>query len=195
MARVVLVTGGRFRHLWMTELACRALGEAVVGGLVQAAKPPETPGGSRWSRLKRSAKRTLLHAGIRTRIYLDLTPAERYLWAEHGEPELDWARWCSGQVHVTANPNDEASIDWLERMAPDLVLVFGGKILASPWYERPRLGAMNLHYGITPDYRGSESFTISMPASTPAPWSVTFPSRSARVTTWTGSRHGSIGRA
>ncbi len=58
---------------------------------------------------------------------------------------------------MTADANDEDSMAWFERLAPDLVLVFGGRILAGPWFERPRLGAMNLHYGITPTYRGSES--------------------------------------
>jgi len=157
MARVVLVTGRRFRHLWMIELACRSLGGAVVGGLVQAPAPPRTPGGDRWSRVKRSAKRALLQVGIRTPVYLDLTPADRHLWMEHGEPRLCWQEWCGKQVHVTTDPNDEAAIAWLERIAPDLVLVFGGKILSARWFEQPRLGAMNLHYGLTSGYRGSES--------------------------------------
>ena len=157
MARVALVTGRRFRHLWMIDLACRALGDDVVGGLVQADVSPATPGGDRWSRIKRSAKRLMLNAGLDTPVYLDLTPPDRHLWMEHGEPRLDWQTWCRRQVLVTTKPNDGESLAWLDQLEPDLLLVFGGKILAPPWFEQPRLGAMNLHYGITPDYRGSES--------------------------------------
>lgn len=159
MVRVLLVTGRRFRHLWLIDLARRALGESVVGGVVQASQMPETPGADRLGRWRRSAKRTLARAGVDLPVYLDFTPAERHLWLVQGEPGISWQDWLDTSVQVTQDPNDEDSLAWLEQMAPDLVVVFGGKMLSQPWYERPRLGAINLHYGITPEYRGSDSVT------------------------------------
>lgn len=162
MVRVALITGRHFRHLTMIDRACRGLdapdgSTTVVGGLVQSGTPPLSPKQDALSRSKRITKRLMHLAGLRVPVYLDLDPAERHLWREHGEPRITWQAWLERDVLVTTEPNGEAALGFLDRLAPDLVLVFGGKILAPPWFERPRLGAMNLHYGMTPDYRGAES--------------------------------------
>lgn len=159
MARIILVTGRGFRHQWLLDRACRRFGGQVVGWLVQADRPPGPPVDGRWSRMRRSLKRMLARSGVNLPVYLNLTPAERCLWLKHGEPELDWRRLGIESVRADRDPNSPESLAWLTERRPDLVVVFGGKLLAEPWFQMPPMGAINFHYGITPDYRGAESVT------------------------------------
>ncbi len=55
----------------------------------------------------------------------------------------------------TDDANSEAFVDDLRRRAPNLVVVSGfSTILRRPVFEVPELGAINLHGGRLPDYRG-----------------------------------------
>lgn len=52
-------------------------------------------------------------------------------------------------------PNAPDSLERLRRFAPDLVISLRyGRILREPFLEIPRLGALNLHSGRLPHYRG-----------------------------------------
>lgn len=52
-------------------------------------------------------------------------------------------------------PNSPDSLERLRRFAPDLVISLRyGRILREPFLEIPRLGALNLHSGRLPHYRG-----------------------------------------
>jgi len=46
------------------------------------------------------------------------------------------------------------AIQTLETLKPDLMIVDGASILKPDFFERPRYGAINLHCGKVPDYRG-----------------------------------------
>lgn len=57
----------------------------------------------------------------------------------------------------TANSSDLHSPDNLMMIAdfkPDLIITSGAPLLKASIYELPRLGCINIHYGIAPDYRG-----------------------------------------
>jgi peptidoglycan/xylan/chitin deacetylase (PgdA/CDA1 family) len=60
-------------------------------------------------------------------------------------------------VRIDPDPNSAESAAWLEELVPDLVLVFGGKILRDPWLSLPSVGAVNMHYGLLPWYGGAAS--------------------------------------
>ena len=60
-------------------------------------------------------------------------------------------------VRNDPDPNSAETAAWLEELAPDLVLVFGGKILREPWLSLPTAGALNMHYGLLPWYGGGAS--------------------------------------
>jgi peptidoglycan/xylan/chitin deacetylase (PgdA/CDA1 family) len=60
-------------------------------------------------------------------------------------------------VRLDPDPNSAEAAAWLERLRPELVLVFGGKILREPWLSLPSLGAVNMHYGLLPWYGGAAS--------------------------------------
>lgn len=60
------------------------------------------------------------------------------------------------------DPNAPDVYRWLLEAPPDLILVFGGKILSGPWLEAARLGALNMHYGRLPYYRNARSTQFAL---------------------------------
>ena len=51
--------------------------------------------------------------------------------------------------------NQSRGIDWLKNFEPDLILsIRFGKILQQPVIDIPKLGIINLHSGLLPDYQG-----------------------------------------
>lgn len=50
--------------------------------------------------------------------------------------------------------NGAETRDRIRCLAPDLMIVCGAPLLKPAIYEIPRLGTVNLHFGISPDYRG-----------------------------------------
>ena len=59
-------------------------------------------------------------------------------------------------VRVDPDPNSAGTAAWLEGLDPDVVVVFGGRILRGPWLT-PRVAALNVHYGLLPWYGGAVS--------------------------------------
>jgi methionyl-tRNA formyltransferase len=58
-------------------------------------------------------------------------------------------------VEVLGNPNGEEGLGRIRGFAPDLIVtVRYGAILKAPVISIPRLGVLNLHSGVLPDYRG-----------------------------------------
>lgn len=65
------------------------------------------------------------------------------------------ANTVKGVPHVQIESlNSPAAIMALESLNPDLLVVDGGSILKPKFFSGPRFGAINLHCGKLPDYRG-----------------------------------------
>lgn len=76
----------------------------------------------------------------------------RRVWSAlgRGRPDI-----VSGVPHVqVASLNSPDSINALDSLNADLMVVDGGSILKPNFFGRPRYGAINLHCGKLPDYRG-----------------------------------------
>lgn len=59
------------------------------------------------------------------------------------------------RIESLANPNAAAGLDAVQAFAPDLIITIRyGAILKAPVIAIPRLGVLNLHSGVLPDYRG-----------------------------------------
>ena len=56
--------------------------------------------------------------------------------------------------------NGPATEALLRDAAPDLVVVSGAPLLRSNIYDTPRLGSVNLHFGISPAYRGMHTLLV-----------------------------------
>lgn len=69
-----------------------------------------------------------------------------------GENITSWPRDIP--VFLTPSINDRKCIRWCKERNPDLLLVFGTSILRSPMICLPRLGVLNVHTSLLPEYRG-----------------------------------------
>lgn len=59
------------------------------------------------------------------------------------------------RIDSLSNPNAAPGLDAVRAFAPDLILTLRyGAILKAPVIAIPRLGVLNLHSGVLPDYRG-----------------------------------------
>lgn len=59
--------------------------------------------------------------------------------------------------HVLDNLNSPAAVQLLKEIDADLFIVYGTRILRPETFNCARRGAINVHMGITPEYRGSKS--------------------------------------
>jgi hypothetical protein len=52
--------------------------------------------------------------------------------------------------------NDPAVAELAERLEPDIIAVFGTSLIRGPLLGKGRLGMVNLHGGLSPEYRGAD---------------------------------------
>lgn len=52
------------------------------------------------------------------------------------------------------DPNDNNTIDFLNENNPDIILSIGSEILKQKFLNVPKIGVLNVHMGILPEYRG-----------------------------------------
>ncbi len=55
-----------------------------------------------------------------------------------------------------SDPNDEAAQKWVRALNPDVIAVFGTRIIKDPVLGIARAGALNIHTGLSPYYRGGQ---------------------------------------
>jgi methionyl-tRNA formyltransferase len=58
-------------------------------------------------------------------------------------------------THVVGNLNDRRSVELLRRLAPDLLVLAGARILSAEVLAVPTLGALNAHPAHLPGFRGT----------------------------------------
>ncbi len=59
-------------------------------------------------------------------------------------------------VRWSRDPNHEETIQWVRRLAPDVLAVFGTRLIRGRMISLARYGALNLHTGLSPFYRGGQ---------------------------------------
>lgn len=70
----------------------------------------------------------------------------------------DLADECEGRgisLHVARDVHDEASLEFVKALKPDLGVIYGTGILKPQLFFIPRLGSINIHKHKVPEYRGS----------------------------------------
>jgi len=65
-------------------------------------------------------------------------------------------------LHKTFDLNAKRNLEILRKVNPDLIIVFGAPILKENWVTLPRLGALNMHYGMLPWYRSGNSTQFAL---------------------------------
>jgi hypothetical protein len=67
-------------------------------------------------------------------------------------PKLDRPDLVVEVPHV----NDRRIVELAERLSPDLIAVFGTSLIKGPLLTMGRIGIVNLHGGLSPEYRGAD---------------------------------------
>ena len=145
--RLMILCGRSARHLHVANALCRA-GEAVA--IVQ-----ET--GGEWQ-LKKTLKK-LRPDNLFRKAWRWLRDRRRYsgnpeakFFFPHGEPRLDHPELVRDVPHI--NHPEVARL--ARELKPDLICVFGTSLIRGELLKEGRLGIVNLHGGLSPEYRGAD---------------------------------------
>lgn len=145
--RLMILCGRSARHLYVANALCRA-GEplAIVqetGGEWNLAKTMKK---LRPDRLLRKAWRWL-----RDRRRYTGNPEAKYFFPI-GSPGLDRPELVREVPHI----NHPDVVKLARDLQPDLVCVFGTSLIRGELLNQGRLGIVNLHGGLSPEYRGAD---------------------------------------
>lgn len=72
-----------------------------------------------------------------------------------GSPKTAWDVPCHAVRRDQVNT--EESIAFIQACQPDIIVTSGCPLLRPEVFELPRLGTLNIHYGISPAYRGEHT--------------------------------------
>ena len=145
--RIMILCGRSARHLHVANTLCRS-GEALA--IVQ-----ET--GGEWN-LKKTLKK-LRPDNLFRKIWRWLRDRRRYsgnpeakFFFPHGEPLLDHPELVREVPHI----NHPEVVKLVRELKPDLICVFGTSLIRGDLLKEGRLGILNLHGGLSPEYRGAD---------------------------------------
>jgi len=145
--RVVVLCGGAPRHVYVANRLCRSLD---VVAIVQEVGRRITPA-KLASLAKPKVAASKIGRWLRDRRRYAGNPEARFFSGE-SEVGLDRPELVQRAEHI----NEPAVFDTVQRLAPDVVAVFGTSLIRSPLLGQGRLGMLNLHGGLSPDYRGAD---------------------------------------
>jgi methionyl-tRNA formyltransferase len=145
--RIIVLCGRSPRHLFVAN----ALSEAAdVLAIVQES-------GSEWN--FRKVLRTLRPDNFFRKVWRWIRDRRRY----YGNPE---ARFFFGSdvprlkhselVREVPHINHPAVVRLADELKPDLIAVFGTSLIRGELLNKGRLGMVNLHGGLSPEYRGAD---------------------------------------
>ena len=82
----------------------------------------------------------------------------RAIGRSDGERALDQRlAQMADRLHFVPNIHDEAVLEQVRALRPDLGLVYGSPILKAALFEIPALGTLGIHHGQAPKYRGKKT--------------------------------------
>jgi len=156
--RIVALTGQGLEHEYVIRALDRAFGAELVA--VIHADPPSSFGGTlrRWWRRYSLAQ---LVSRVRWRIYRKLRglderrarTLERVLF-DGVAPSVP----VRGEIrHVVPGHNHSSCLALLTRAAPDVIVVYGTAVIRSAVIATAKGRIVNMHTGLSPHYRGSDT--------------------------------------
>jgi methionyl-tRNA formyltransferase len=145
--RILILCGRSPRHLYVANTLCQA---AEVLAIVQ-----ET--GSEWN-AKKVLKKLRLKNFFR-KLWRWVRDRRRYTGNKEGhfffldgEATLDHPELVKEVPHI----NHPDVVRLADELDPDLIAVFGTSLIRGELLQKGRLGMVNLHGGLSPEYRGAD---------------------------------------
>lgn len=144
---VMVLCGRSPRHLYVANRLC---GAANVVAIVQEA-------GSHWTAKK--ILKLLRPDNLWRKVWRWLRDRRRYIGGGEGKfffgekaPRLERADLVTEVPHI----NHPDVVALARSLKPDLIAVFGTSLIRGKLIEEGRLGIVNLHGGLSPEYRGAD---------------------------------------
>lgn len=144
---VMVLCGRSPRHLYVANRLC---GAGNVVAIVQEA-------GSHWT-VKKVFK-LLRPDNFLRKVWRWLRDRKRYVGGGESKfffgdvmPKLDRPDLVTLVPHI----NDLQVVELADRLKPDVIAVFGTSLIRGELLNRGRLGVINLHGGLSPEYRGAD---------------------------------------
>lgn len=144
---IMVLCGRAPRHLYVANRLCSA---ARVVAIVQEA-------GSHWTYKK--ILKQLRPDNLWRKVWRWLRDRKRYADGGEGkfffggvEPRLDRPELTTEVPHI----NHPSVIELADRLQPDVIAVFGTSLIKGALLTRGSLGIVNLHGGLSPEYRGAD---------------------------------------
>ncbi|CAH1079358.1 formyl transferase [Candidatus Nitrotoga sp. 1052] len=144
---IMVLCGRAPRHLYVANRLCGAI---RVVAIVQEA-------GSHWTYKK--ILKLLRPDNLWRKVWRWLRDRKRYAGGGEGkfffgdaEPRLDRPELISEVPHI----NHPSVIELADRLRPDIIAVFGTSLIKGALLSRGPLGIVNLHGGLSPEYRGAD---------------------------------------
>jgi folate-dependent phosphoribosylglycinamide formyltransferase PurN len=82
----------------------------------------------------------------------------RYLAYFKTEQELiKKLRKLADRIHYVTDIHAKHVLDQVQKLAPDIGLIYGSPILKPELFEIPRFGTLGIHHGKVPEYRGKKT--------------------------------------
>lgn len=145
--KIVILCGRSPRHLYVANVLCKAAevvaivqeagSEWSMGKLVKVAKPQIL-----WRKFWRWLRDRRRYAGDR----------EAQFFFRQASPRLEREDLVKQVPHI----NHLDVVNLVSELDPDLIAVFGTSLIRGPLLNRGRLGIVNLHGGLSPEYRGAD---------------------------------------
>jgi methionyl-tRNA formyltransferase len=143
----MILCGRSARHIYVANRLCQAGKPLAIVNEV----------GSNWT--KKKVLNLLKPWVLGRKVWRWLRDRKRYT----GNPE---AKFYFGSqepsfdredlIHEFPHINDPGVIALADRLQPDIICVFGTSLIKGELLEKGRLGILNLHGGLSPDYRGAD---------------------------------------
>lgn len=145
--RVLVLCGRSARHLYVANALCRA---ADVQAIVH-----ESGSEFSWKKLARTLRPDNFFRKawrwLRDRRRYTGNPEAKFFFGDH-PPRLDRPDLVREVPHI----NHPDVVALARELRPDVVAVFGTSLLRGETLKLGRLGILNLHGGLSPEYRGAD---------------------------------------
>lgn len=145
--RIMILCGRSARHIHVANRLCRAAEPLAIVNEV----------GRQWTRKKllNLAKPQVFGRKVwrwlRDRKRYAGNPEAKYFFGDRA-PEFERREL----IHEVPHINDPGVVALADKLQPDLICVFGTSLIRGELLEKGRLGMVNLHGGLSPEYRGAD---------------------------------------
>ena len=157
--KVIVLTSETPANVWLVN---QLLAQFHVVGMVIERRPQAITRREKYQRRLRMIKRhglgrtlnRLLYNWFRSRVFSGSSDKVVKEELFPGNSEVEYLRPVESLI--VGNINDPACVAFIERHAPDVLAVCGTNVIGQRVFSLPQRGTVNIHTGITPEYRSAD---------------------------------------